>query len=102
MQSTIREHRDGGHAGGVFNRYALVKVSRAPQSASKPRPTPALTTSETSLSAAAPDPEGVQQEAVGEIQPPQEGGVGGEPQPLQRAHAVPRSVPPAQRKRSAD
>lgn len=38
------------------------------------------------------DPEGVQQEVVGEVQPPQEGGVGGEPQPLQRAHAVPRSV----------
>lgn len=30
MQSTIREHRDGGHAGGVFNRYALVKVGRVP------------------------------------------------------------------------
>lgn len=27
MQSTIREHRDGGHAGGVFNRYTIVKVS---------------------------------------------------------------------------
>lgn len=27
MQSTIREHRDGGHAGGVFNRYNLVKVT---------------------------------------------------------------------------
>ncbi|XP_061565179.1 poly [ADP-ribose] polymerase tankyrase-2-like [Cololabis saira] len=28
MQSTIREHRDGGHAGGVFNRYNLVKIQR--------------------------------------------------------------------------
>ncbi|XP_075891211.1 poly [ADP-ribose] polymerase tankyrase-2-like isoform X2 [Nelusetta ayraudi] len=28
MQSTIREHRDGGHAGGVFNRYALVKIQK--------------------------------------------------------------------------
>lgn len=27
MQSTIREHRDGGHAGGVFSRYNLVKVT---------------------------------------------------------------------------
>ncbi|XP_029384201.1 poly [ADP-ribose] polymerase tankyrase-2-like [Echeneis naucrates] len=28
MQSTIREHRDGGHAGGVFNRYQLVKIQK--------------------------------------------------------------------------
>uniref|UniRef100_UPI001ED84CE7 poly [ADP-ribose] polymerase tankyrase-2-like isoform X2 n=1 Tax=Scatophagus argus TaxID=75038 RepID=UPI001ED84CE7 len=28
MQSTIREHRDGGHAGGVFNRYTLVKIQK--------------------------------------------------------------------------
>ncbi|XP_076615494.1 poly [ADP-ribose] polymerase tankyrase-2-like isoform X1 [Chaetodon auriga] len=28
MQSTIREHRDGGHAGGVFSRYALVKIQK--------------------------------------------------------------------------
>uniref|UniRef100_A0A3B4Y1S1 Poly [ADP-ribose] polymerase n=1 Tax=Seriola lalandi dorsalis TaxID=1841481 RepID=A0A3B4Y1S1_SERLL len=28
MQSTIREHRDGGHAGGVFNRYNLVKIQK--------------------------------------------------------------------------
>jgi len=26
MQSTIREHRDGGHAGGIFNRYNIAKV----------------------------------------------------------------------------
>ncbi|XP_016145488.1 tankyrase-2-like [Sinocyclocheilus grahami] len=29
MQSTIREHRDGGHAGGVFNRYNIVKGHRS-------------------------------------------------------------------------
>ncbi|XP_029953506.1 poly [ADP-ribose] polymerase tankyrase-2-like [Salarias fasciatus] len=28
MQSTIREHRDGGHAGGVFSRYNLVKIQK--------------------------------------------------------------------------
>uniref|UniRef100_A0A3B4ZYY5 Poly [ADP-ribose] polymerase n=1 Tax=Stegastes partitus TaxID=144197 RepID=A0A3B4ZYY5_9TELE len=28
MQSTIREHRDGGHAGGIFNRYSLVKIQK--------------------------------------------------------------------------
>ncbi|KTG03847.1 hypothetical protein cypCar_00002485 [Cyprinus carpio] len=28
MQSTIREHRDGGHAGGVFNRYSIVKIQK--------------------------------------------------------------------------
>ncbi|XP_051272906.1 poly [ADP-ribose] polymerase tankyrase-2-like isoform X3 [Dicentrarchus labrax] len=28
MQSTIRGHRDGGHAGGVFNRYSLVKIQK--------------------------------------------------------------------------
>ena len=38
------------------------------------------------------DPEGLQQEAVGAIHPPQEGGVGGKPQPLQRTHALPWSV----------
>lgn len=27
MQSTVREHRDRGHAGGVFSQYAIVKVS---------------------------------------------------------------------------
>ncbi len=27
LQSTIREHRDGGNAGGVFNRYNILKVS---------------------------------------------------------------------------
>ena len=26
MQSTIREHRDGGNAGGVFNSYKIIKV----------------------------------------------------------------------------
>lgn len=26
MQSTVREHRDGGHAGGIFNRYNILKV----------------------------------------------------------------------------
>ncbi|KAL2078216.1 hypothetical protein ACEWY4_025901 [Coilia grayii] len=28
MQSTIREHRDGGHAGGVFSRYKIVKIQK--------------------------------------------------------------------------
>ena len=27
MQNSIREHRDNGHAGGVFNRYNIVRVS---------------------------------------------------------------------------
>ena len=27
MQSTIREHRDGGNAGGVFSRYNVIKVN---------------------------------------------------------------------------
>lgn len=26
LQSTIREHRDGGNAGGVFSRYNIIKV----------------------------------------------------------------------------
>ncbi|XP_067408936.1 poly [ADP-ribose] polymerase tankyrase-2 isoform X2 [Emydura macquarii macquarii] len=28
MQSTVREHRDGGHAGGVFNRYNILKIQK--------------------------------------------------------------------------
>ncbi|XP_063290649.1 poly [ADP-ribose] polymerase tankyrase-2 isoform X4 [Pelobates fuscus] len=28
MQSTLREHRDGGHAGGVFNRYNILKIQK--------------------------------------------------------------------------
>ncbi|KAM9412185.1 poly [ADP-ribose] polymerase tankyrase-2-like isoform 1-T1 [Salvelinus alpinus] len=28
LQSTIREHRDGGLAGGVFNRYNIVKIQK--------------------------------------------------------------------------
>ncbi|XP_067908702.1 poly [ADP-ribose] polymerase tankyrase-2 isoform X4 [Heterodontus francisci] len=28
MQSTVREHRDGGHAGGVFNKYNFLKIQR--------------------------------------------------------------------------
>ncbi|XP_016140159.1 tankyrase-1-like [Sinocyclocheilus grahami] len=28
MQSTIREHRDGGNAGGVFNRYNVIKIQK--------------------------------------------------------------------------
>jgi tankyrase len=28
MQSTIREHRDQGHAGGVFARYSISKVQK--------------------------------------------------------------------------
>ena len=28
MQSTIREHRDQGHAGGVFSRYNIVKIQK--------------------------------------------------------------------------
>ena len=26
LQSTIREHKDNGHAGGVFSRYNVIKV----------------------------------------------------------------------------
>ena len=29
MQSTIREHRDNGHSGGIFSRYNIVRVSVA-------------------------------------------------------------------------
>uniref|UniRef100_A0A8C7Z6R7 Poly [ADP-ribose] polymerase n=1 Tax=Oryzias sinensis TaxID=183150 RepID=A0A8C7Z6R7_9TELE len=28
MQSTIREHRDGGNAGGVFSRYNIIKIQK--------------------------------------------------------------------------
>ena len=28
MQSTIREHRDNGHAGGIFNRYNVIKIQK--------------------------------------------------------------------------
>ncbi|KAG8435238.1 hypothetical protein GDO86_013259 [Hymenochirus boettgeri] len=28
MQSTVREHRDGGHAGGVFNKYNIIKIQK--------------------------------------------------------------------------
>lgn len=28
MQSTVREHRDGGHSGGVFNKYNFLKIQR--------------------------------------------------------------------------
>ena len=28
MQSTIREHRDQGHAGGLFSRYKIVKIQK--------------------------------------------------------------------------
>ena len=28
MQSTIREHRDQGHAGGLFARYKIVKIQK--------------------------------------------------------------------------
>ncbi|XP_062925150.1 poly [ADP-ribose] polymerase tankyrase-1 isoform X1 [Mobula hypostoma] len=28
MQSTIREHRDGGTAGGIFNRYHIIKIQK--------------------------------------------------------------------------
>lgn len=31
MQNTIREHKDNGHAGGVFARYSVLKVSLWPQ-----------------------------------------------------------------------
>ncbi|XP_033182700.1 arf-GAP with Rho-GAP domain, ANK repeat and PH domain-containing protein 3-like isoform X2 [Anabas testudineus] len=37
------------------------------------------------------DPKSLQQEAVGEVHAPQEGGVRRKPQPLQRAHDLPRS-----------
>ncbi|XP_054166448.1 poly [ADP-ribose] polymerase tankyrase-2-like [Oppia nitens] len=28
MQSTIREHKDNGHSGGIFNRYHIIKIER--------------------------------------------------------------------------
>jgi tankyrase len=28
MQSTIREHRDQGHAGGIFLRYHVIKIQK--------------------------------------------------------------------------
>ncbi len=28
MQTTIREHRDQGHAGGVFSRYNILKIQK--------------------------------------------------------------------------
>ncbi|XP_069467433.1 poly [ADP-ribose] polymerase tankyrase-2 isoform X2 [Ambystoma mexicanum] len=28
MQTTVREHRDGGHAGGVFNKYNILKIQK--------------------------------------------------------------------------
>lgn len=28
MQNSIREHRDNGHAGGVFSRYNIIRVSK--------------------------------------------------------------------------
>ncbi|CAG2101522.1 unnamed protein product [Medioppia subpectinata] len=28
MQTTIREHKDNGHSGGVFNRYNIIKIQR--------------------------------------------------------------------------
>ncbi|XP_059892389.1 poly [ADP-ribose] polymerase tankyrase-2-like isoform X2 [Gadus macrocephalus] len=28
MQSTVREHRDGGHAGGLFQRYNFIKIQK--------------------------------------------------------------------------
>uniref|UniRef100_A0A8C8RX13 Poly [ADP-ribose] polymerase n=1 Tax=Pelusios castaneus TaxID=367368 RepID=A0A8C8RX13_9SAUR len=28
MQSTIREHRDGGNAGGIFNRYHVIRIQK--------------------------------------------------------------------------
>lgn len=28
MQSTVREHRDGGHAGGIFSRYNILKIQK--------------------------------------------------------------------------
>lgn len=31
MQNSIREHRDNGHAGGVFTRYNIIRVSRSQQ-----------------------------------------------------------------------
>lgn len=27
LQSTIREHRDNGQSGGIFNRYSIARVS---------------------------------------------------------------------------
>lgn len=30
LQSTIREHRDNGLSGGIFNRYNIVRVSVLP------------------------------------------------------------------------
>ncbi len=28
MQSTIREHRDNGQAGGIFSRYNIIKIQK--------------------------------------------------------------------------
>ena len=28
LQSTIREHRDQGHAGGIFSRYNIIKIQK--------------------------------------------------------------------------
>lgn len=28
MQNSVREHRDNGHAGGIFSRYNIIRVSR--------------------------------------------------------------------------
>lgn len=28
LQSTIREHKDNGHAGGIFSRYNVLKVDQ--------------------------------------------------------------------------
>ncbi|KAF3827760.1 hypothetical protein GH733_000995 [Mirounga leonina] len=36
MQSTVREHRDGGHAGGIFNRYNILKFSAMKMAHSPP------------------------------------------------------------------
>ena len=30
MQNSIREHRDSGHAGGIFSRYNIIKVRWKP------------------------------------------------------------------------
>jgi tankyrase len=37
MQSTIREHRDNGHSGGIFCRYNIVRVSVVEKYFTKPR-----------------------------------------------------------------
>ena len=49
LQSTIREHRDGGNAGGVFSRYNILKVSHSHLERRQPPKIPFLSTTNTTL-----------------------------------------------------